>query len=282
MVMLFLVLNGLMNVIYSQIVRDIEIRSKYFGYINYKRTYITLPDTILKLPLKDIDTAKTFIQGMFFDRKQNLKKISDSLWYGELFSPTEVEWVGKQEIPENFVNLLCDNGMVNIARDYRTDYWFQIFHIKEDTIIQHFKEQNEFWFLGKITINPNFDSYLFLTKERDTYDEHFFFRSLFLLNVKNSIITSLLQIAFIEICGGEGPYFFTKASSRGKYCYYGVSYSEVLIRNWLGKIKEPQKGKYTYYSFDNDGYVQIHELKGRKKFIIYKQKYKVLIHENIR
>ena len=280
-VILFLVFNVVMFISYPQkIIRSTEARSNYFGYINFKRTQITLPDTILTLSLRDL-TAEKFIQGMFFEPKQKLKVFSDSLWYGEIFSSTKFEWMGKQEVPESFVNLLCDNGIVNIARDHRTDYWFTIFQIKGDTIIQHFKDRNEFWFLGKLSINPNFDSYLILTTERNFSDvaPH---RSLFLLNVKDNTITSLIQVAYEEIFWGEGPYFFTKASSKGKYCYYGIYYSEYHKINTFGKRKFPKLEKYICYSFDDNGYVQLYELKGRKKFLVHKYKYFPKLQENVR
>ena len=278
---LFFILNGIVNIAYAQIMQNTEIRNRNFGYINFKKTHITLPDTILKLRLENINIEKTFIQGMFFDKKQKVKVFSDSLRHRKIFFPTEIEWFGKQEVPKSFVNLLCDNGIVNIARDHRTDYWTRIFSNKEDAIIQNFKEWNEFWFLGKISIHPNYDSYLILTEEPDTSDI-LCVRYLFLMNVKNNIITSLTQVAYKFIFRGEGEFFFTKASSRGKYCYYGISYSECLRINIFGNIKDPKLEKYTYYSFDDSGYVQLHELKGRKKLIIYKVKYKVLNHENIR
>ena len=282
-VMLFLAFSGLINILYSQIIRDTEIRSRYFGYINFKWTHIPLPDTVLKLPLKNINTENGFIQGTFFDAKQKLKVFSDSLYNGELFSSIKIEWSEKQKVPETFVDLLCENDMVSIARDNRTGLKFSLYHsIMKDTLIQHFKERNEFWFLGKIPINPNFDSYLILTKETDT-SGFVFIRSLFLLNVKNNRINSLIQVAYTEMFEGEGPYFFTKASSQGKYCYYGIYYSNCIYINRFGKRTHiPKEEKYTYYSFDDNGYVQLHELKGRKKLIVNKYKYKSLKYENIR
>ncbi len=277
--MLLSVFNILIiNVNYSQTKKSTEVLSEYFGYLNFKKTYITLPDTVLNLPIRDISPDNSFIQGMFFDKKQKLKVLSDSLEH-ELFSQNEIEWVGKQEIPRNFIDLLCDNGMVSIARDYRTDYWTPIFYLQGDTIIKNFKEGNEFWFLGKISINSNYESYLIFTKENDT-SGLVFARSLFLMNVKDNKIISLAQVAYNLILAGEGPYQFTKASSRGRYCYYGVSHSTVLIENWLGKIKIPKESKLTYYTFDENGYVQVQELKGRKKFFIYKHKHRLF--ENVR
>ena len=271
-----------MNVSYAQIIRDTEIRSNYFGYINFKRTHITLPDTVFNLAFRNLNTeTETCIQGMFFDKKQKLKTLSDSLRSG-LFSQERIEWIGKQEISESFVNLLCDNDMVSIAGDYGNSYMRPSYRENRDTIIRDFKEWNEFWFLGKISINPNYDSYLIFTREKDTAGI-LFTRSLFLMNVKDNRITSLTQIAYKFIFWGEGPYFFTKASSRGRYCYYGIYYSTCIFLNRLGKqVDIPKEEKYTYYSFDNNGYVQLHDLKGRKKLIITKQKYKSLIHENIR
>jgi len=279
-VLLFFAFNGLMNVIYPQIVRKIEIRSSYFGYVNFKKTHILLPDTVLKYLPKNITTEKTFIQGIFFDKKLKVKSFSDSLDFGKSFFLTEIETFEMTIIPEDFVNFLCDNGLVSIAWDYRTDYWKPQIIKNEDTIIQHFKEINEFWFLGKILINPDFDSYLFLAKESDTSGLACL-RSIFLLNVKDNIINSLVQIAYKQIFEGEGPFFFTKASSQGRYCYYGKYYSTFFIVNKFGKrINEPKEEKYVYYSFDDNGYVQLHELKGKKKFII--NKYKHRLFENIR
>lgn len=276
---LLLAFNGFMNVIYPQIYRSTEIRSSYFGYINFKKTKITLSDTILKLSLKDIDTEKPFIQGMFFDAKLKLKDFSDSLTLGNSFFSTEIEWLDKEKIPETFVNLLCDNGMVSIAWDFRTKYMRPQFIKNEDTIIQNFKEWNAFWFLGKITINPNFDSYLILTKERD-FSDIAPQRALFLMNIKDNIITSLIQVAYKQILEGEGPYFFTKASSRGRYCYYGIYHSTCFTINRFGKyINIPKEEKYIYYSFDDNGYVQVQELRGRNKFI--ENKYKYRFQENI-
>lgn len=276
--MLLLTCDILINACYSQTKINTEVRSKEFGYINFKRTHITLPDMVLNIPLRDISTEKAFIQGMFFDKKQKFEPISDSLEHG-IFAQNKIEWVGKQEIPRNFVDLLCDNGMVNIARDYGLEYWETMFYIEGDTIIKNFKEWNEFWFLGKISINPNYDSYLIFIHEKDT-SVFFLMRSLFLMNVKDDKITSLAQVAYKLIIEGDGPCQFTKASSRKRYCYYSETYHDVAITNWFGKINIPKKMKLTYYALDENGYVEVRELKGRKKFII--NKFKHILFENIR
>ena len=277
--LLLLIFSVSFNLTYAQKYRLDEIRSRYFGYINFKRAHITLPDTILSLPLQEINTENSFIEGMFFNKKQKLEDMSDSLWH-KLFILKENEWIGKQKIPENFVNLLCDNDMVSIAWDYGTGYRAPCFYNIKDNIVQDFKDWNEFWFLGKIPINQNFDSYLVFIREKDT-SGLVFDRFLFLMNVKDNVVISLTQVAYTVILGGEGPYFFTKAASRGRYCYYGIYYSTCHTVNRFGKyINEPIIEKYTYFTFDKDGYVKVLELKGRKKFIIYKHKYKLF--ENVR
>jgi hypothetical protein len=278
--LLLLAFNGLMNTTYSQKYRSYENREQYFGYINFRRTHVTLPDTVLKLSYRELNTDKeSVIQGMFFNEKQKRKVLSDSLQQG-LFSFKKNEWIGMQKVPASFVNLLCDNGMVNIAQDYQTDYWEPMFDIQGDTMIKDFKEWNDFWFLGKISINPKFYSYLIFTHEKDT-SGWVRVRSLFVMNVKDNRITSLTQVAYVAAFEGEGPYHFSKASSRGRYCYYGFYHSSNLFVNRFGRYYNvPKEEKYTYYAFDENGYVQIQELKGRKKFIIYKHKH--ILFENIR
>ena len=69
---LFLCIVLVMHTVFmlqAQIYPDTEVKSRDFGYINFKRTHITLPDTILKLPLKDLTTEKRDIQRIFFDAK---------------------------------------------------------------------------------------------------------------------------------------------------------------------------------------------------------------------
>ena len=126
--LLLLIFSVSFNLTYAQKYRLDEIRSRYFGYINFKRANITLPDTILLLPLQDINTENSFIEGMFFNKKQKLEIISDSLG-DSLFSLKENEWIGKQKVPESFVNLLCDNDMVTIAWDYGTSYRVPHFYV---------------------------------------------------------------------------------------------------------------------------------------------------------
>jgi len=278
-IVLFLVFNVLVNFIYSQTKITTEVRSQEFGYINFKWTDITLPDTVLNLALRDLNTeTELTIQGMFFDKKQKLEVISDSLWYG-LFNLQKNEWIGKMNVPESFVNILCNNGIISITGEYRSGYRQQPRYRDEDPRTHDFKDWYEFWFLGKLSINPNFDSYLIFIREKDTAGI-MFTRSLFLMNVKDNKITSLSQVAYKFSFYGEGPYQLTKISSQGRYCYYGVSYSEVTFRDRFGKIKEPKLEKLTYFIFDENGYVKVQELKGRKKFFIYKYKHKLF--ENIR
>jgi hypothetical protein len=228
----------------------------YLIYENYSNVKCILPFEFKEIASQNIiSDTDCFVKAMLLDwkcgQKISLKK-AESFYTKEY----KISWIKKQKITGEFLNFLCKLEIVNQYYKHNTIAPSSFYD--RDYEIKKVKESHSFWFIGKINLNKNFETFLFFSQTTDTTKSSMA-KDLYLLNIKDNQLLSTVKISSYSSGMGDIVIFYTSVQKNGKFHYRGKYYGgDVSYARWIDKIRyRDREFLYSVYSIDNDGFVKV-------------------------
>ncbi len=229
-----------------------------------------------KFDLKYIDSFYT-LDSISCSPVDTLIRTSNALMY--------INFKEKQLVSEGLFNI----NVPEYATKYfnSSDFYFKLvkekeknansiheIELKEEAINLFFKDNNldendfrptksltkgseyKFYLVGKIKISSNYQSYLILNEKK--YERGYTFNTLFLINIKEDFLKSILILSQHEMSRGDVVYRETKTNDEFFFSTLSLEYEfdDYIIENGY---KKPKKNEifYEVYKFDENGLVEI-------------------------
>ena len=196
---------------------------------NYYQNEIMLPEEYL-LPKKNI-----YYTDSLLVKKENLLHAQGEKITGELF------------------DVLCSLDMINQWNIYKKSD-INPYSTKHEEFVEKRKHELELFYLGKLNLSKNFNSYLILVSNVKN-DDYNVIKTAFLVNVEGNKVASITRMSNYTCFDGECNYIYTELSEKGVFMQKDTEVSSDVI---LPKEVQPENGKTgVKFIYDRKGSLKI-------------------------
>jgi hypothetical protein len=218
---------------------------------NYFQEPTILPDDIVNMFDEKIEPDSCFLHltKIFSSREEEI-----SILLEDFLGKKNFVFPCSKKMTDSQVKFFAKQRVVNFCMD-------DLNYLKNDTSstssLMPFERFYNFWYLGKITLHPNYESCLILMRATDN-ENCFNFSFLFLLNVIGRQLLSITRIADYCIFAGEGSASYIKMEKNNMFSYKIITYSEAIKTDKNGNILDNGVSERICgrYKFNKQGYVK--------------------------
>ncbi|NMB65759.1 MAG: hypothetical protein GYA16_12920 [Spirochaetes bacterium] len=208
----------------SLITRDILL------FENYYQNEIILPEEYL------LSKGNIYYNDSLLVKKESLLQTQGEKITGELF------------------DVLCSLDMINQWNIYKESD-INPYSSKHDEFIEKRKQELELFYLGKLKISKNFNSFLILISTRKN-DDYNVIKTVLLINVADNKVASITRICNYTCFDGECNYIYTVLSEKGVFLQKNKeACSDVILPKEMKSENEKTGIKFIY---DRKGYLKTH------------------------
>jgi hypothetical protein len=240
-----LILNILLFSCVAQVLKDTTNYGVHLRYQNYDEEITRLPDDIIEMT-----NQSTYWDPCFFHIKEifSSKEKKTLILLKYFLDNRKFICLDSKKITHPQLDFLLEQKIIN-------------YYIGDDYFAKNYAvamgDFYDFWYLGKITLNPKYESHLILTRDRDSRTI-FIDCSLFLMNIKDRQLLSITRIALYHNFAGHGFFQYLKPEKNNTFSYRGISHSDMIDGRRLYKWKNREKEEvYAKFMFDDQGYVNV-------------------------
>jgi len=185
---------------------------------------------------------------------RNQLAVRDELFYREgtnyyfdsiIISEDSLLIIPQKKITGELFDKLCRIEMIN-----QRDLYYNPEISPSGDNYEHFvkkrKEEMELFYLGKLKVSNNFNSYLVLATN-SKHDDYNLIKSVFLINCARNRIASITRMCFYVCFDGTCLHIFTMMAEKGVFIQQDkeVSSDAIFVKG-LQQIEEIEKIKFTY------------------------------------
>lgn len=160
----------------------------------------------------------------------------------------------KNQITGELYNRLCNINLINQWYAFKKSD-LNPYSDKYEVFVEKRKHELDLYFLGKLELSKNFDSYLILVSSVKN-DDYNIIKNVFLINVANKKLASITRISSYTCFDGDCNYIYTKVSEKGILMQKVKRVSSDVI---LPKEVQPEKDKICKkFVYDKKGKLKIY------------------------
>ncbi len=159
----------------------------------------------------------------------------------------------KDQITGELNDILCNLDLINQWYAFKQSD-INPYSEKYEDFVKKRKQELELYYLGKLKLSSNFNSYLILVSNRKN-DEYNNIKTVFLINVADQKLASITRMSSYTYFEGECNYIYTKVSVKGVFMQKEKKVSSDVI---LPKDVLPEKEKTgKNFVYDKKGLLKI-------------------------
>ena len=230
-------------------IKNEPIDTGLLRFQNYNQEVTILPDDIVNMINEGtcFDPCFLHLTEIFSSKEQEV-----TIFLKHFLENKKFACLGSKKMADSQINFFVKQKVINF---YMDDYSYLRNDIPPSSTIAFatFDKFYDFWYLGNISLNQNYESCLILM--RDIENTTLTIKSsLFLMNVKYKQLLSITRIADYSISEGSGWFEYLKMEEDKIYSYRIIPYTHTDFNREVKYGDKESAG--SLFTFDEQGYVK--------------------------
>jgi hypothetical protein len=132
-----------------------------------------------------------------------------------------------EKIIGTLFDVLCNLDIINRWNSYK-DSDINPYSYKREEFVEKMKKELDLFYLGKLKLSNNFNSYLIVVSTGIT-NNYNVIKTVFLINETNNKIVSITRMSQYTLFDGDGYHIYTEMSKKGIFMQKGEQFSSDVI-----------------------------------------------------